>query len=100
MNLRKIRVVCALALGAVAAGCKSDCESACDAWKDCPTGKDSTDCGETCDVEQSVAETLGCTHQLDDLSSCIADVDDACRLDLTKQCTTESDALNACAARF
>jgi len=98
--LSKMLAVCAIALGGVTFGCKSDCESACDDRKDCPGGNDSTDCSTTCDAEEDAADKLGCKSQLDDLWNCIDDIDDACKFDQTKQCTRENDALNACAAKY
>jgi hypothetical protein len=100
MNLSKLMLVCAVALSGFAVGCKSDCESACDDRKDCPGGDSETDCSKTCSAEEDAADNFGCKHQLEDLSSCIADVDDVCKLDLTKQCTQQNDALNTCYAQY
>ena len=100
MALNKMLAVCAIALGGITLGCKSDCESACEDRKDCPGGVESTDCSETCDAEERAADGLGCKSQLEDLSSCIADADDICKFDPTKQCTRENDALGACTAKY
>ena len=100
MDLSKLMLVCAVELSGLAVGCKSDCESACDDRKDCPGGDSATDCSKTCSAEEDTAGNFGCKSQLEDLSSCIADVDDICKLDLTKQCTHQNDALNACVANY
>jgi len=100
MNLSKLMLVCAVALGPLVVGCKSDCESACDDYRACPGAASETDCSKTCSQEQDAAGRVGCKSQLEDLSSCIADVDDVCKLDLSTQCARQNDALNTCFANF
>lgn len=101
MDLSKlVLLLCAVTLGGLVVGCKSDCESACDDYKDCPRGDSETDCSKTCTEEQDAAGRVGCKGQLEDLSSCIAEVSDVCKLDLSTQCARENDALNTCFANF
>jgi hypothetical protein len=100
MDLSKLMLLCAVALGGLVVGCKSDCESACDEYKDCPSADSQTDCSKTCSQEQDAAGRMGCKSKLEDLSSCIAEVGDVCKLDLSTQCTRENDAFNACFANF
>ncbi|HSU42391.1 MAG TPA: hypothetical protein VLJ38_22570 [Polyangiaceae bacterium] len=96
MDLRKMMVVCAVALSGLAVGCKSDCESVCSDEKDCAGADSSVDCSKSCKTAEDAADQLGCKSQFEDEFSCLSDVDDVCKADPTKTCVNEQKAMDNC----
>ena len=93
MNLKKLTIAPMLALALFAVGCGADCESVCEDGNECE-GAESEDCGKFCEE----IEKAGCEDQGDELASCIDDQDDVCKVDLSKTCTNEFEALTKCMA--
>lgn len=100
MDLRKMMVVCAVALGGFAVGCKSDCESVCSDEKDCAGADKSTDCSKECDDADKAADKFGCKSQLDDLWSCASGVDDICNAASASKCSSQTTAMLACEQKY
>jgi hypothetical protein len=98
MDLRKMMVVCAVALSGLAVGCKSDCEKVCSDAKGCGLSS-STDCSSTCDDADKQAEKEGCKSQEDDLMSCVAD-QDICNESSLAKCATQAAAFDACDEKY
>jgi len=80
MDLRKMMLVCAVALGGFAVGCGNKCKSSCEDAKDCAdaTADDKArDCGKSCDDADSLSDAASCSDQYDKLVDC-EDDHDAC----------------------
>jgi hypothetical protein len=98
MTLRKLTIVPMLAMALFAVGCGADCESMCEDSKECDGASDELkdrDCAKSCEEGLELAEKAGCEDQYDDLESCMADVDDLCKVDLDT-CKAENAALTKC----
>jgi hypothetical protein len=94
MTLRQLTIVPMLALSLFAVGCGADCESTCEDLKECDNADDETkktDCAKTCEDQAK-----DCEDQSDDLVSCVNDLDDICKWDPSKDCTSELTKLGEC----
>jgi hypothetical protein len=103
MNLTKMMLVPAFALGLLTVGCGDDCVSACEDGKECSTAtpeQKAQDCDKICEDNEKDAETMGCEDEYDDYTSCISDLDDICKFDFTKDCMTEAVAAGACQEKY
>ncbi len=96
MDLKKMMVVCAVALGGLAVGCGGDtCKSSCEDAKKCSDATaevKATDCGKSCDDLDSLSDTAKCSDQYDKLMDC-ADDHDACD---KNACSAEGAAWGTC----
>lgn len=102
MDLRKMMVVCAVALSGLAVGCKSDCEKVCEDSKDCSGATaetKATDCSKSCDDADKAADQIGCKSELDDLFSCASD-NDVCSTSDQAKCTSQAAALLSCESKY
>ena len=96
MDLRKMMVVCAVALSGLAVGCKSDtCKSTCEDAKKCSdaTATDKArDCGKFCDDVDNLSDSANCNSQKDKLVDC-EDGADACD---ANACASQQTAWGTC----
>jgi|SRR3954465_444857 hypothetical protein len=96
MDLRKMMVVCAVALSGLAVGCGGDkCKSSCDDAKKCADAtaeQKAADCGKTCDDLDSLSDAASCSDQYDKLWDC-ADDHDVCD---NNACAAEGTAWGTC----
>ena len=63
------------------ASCGGDCESLCEDRKECPDSSPderARDCETHCRSEEEVANRIGCGAQSNDLTECLANLDDLC----------------------
>ncbi len=73
MNLNRMMVVCALALGGLAVGCGNKCKSECDDSKKCADSSDAqknVDCDKLCDDLDKVSDAAKCDSQKDSWLDC------------------------------
>lgn len=99
MDLRKMMVVCAVALGGLAVGCGNKCKSSCEDGKKCADAtaeQKAADCGKVCDDLDSLSSAASCSDQYDKLMSC-ADDHDACD---NNACGAESAAWITCVGNY
>ena len=99
MDLRKMMVVCAVALGGFAVGCGNKCKSSCEDGKDCAGAtaeQKATDCGKLCDDMDSLSDAANCSDQYDKLMDC-ADDHDACD---DNACSEEGTAWGTCVVTY
>ena len=71
-----------------------DCVSLCESAQACPNAEQ-VDCGASCREAAELAESSGCTAELEDLLSCIADLPDGCDLP-AGGCDPKLDTLSMC----
>lgn len=103
MNLKKIMVLCALALGGLAVGCGNKCKSSCEDAKDCSGATAETkaeDCGKVCDDAEKLADKMDCSSEYDDYVSCVHGLDDICKFNPLTDCQKEAAAGNACTVKY
>ncbi len=103
MNLSKMMLVPVFMLAGLATACGDDCVSSCEDGKECSDAtaeEKAQDCDKFCEDGEKDAETTGCSDQYDDMVSCISDLDDICKFDFEKDCTTESAAYGACFSTY
>src|SRR5688572_24027205 len=89
MNLTKMMLVPAFALGLLTVGCGDDCVSSCEDGKECSNAtaeQKAQDCDKLCEDGEKDAETMGCEDEYGDMTSCMSDLDDICTFDPTKDC--------------
>jgi hypothetical protein len=99
MNLRKMMLVCAVALGGLAVGCGNKCKSTCEDGKKCADAepsKKTADCDKLCDDLDDLSDTANCSDQYDKLMDC-ADDHDACD---DNACAAEGSAWGACVGAY
>jgi len=102
MNLNKIMVVCALALGGLAVGCGDKCKSLCDDDKKCADASDATknrDCTKSCDDLDKVSDAGGCGSQKSDWLDCADGVKDKCST-TDMSCNDKATALFTCITTY
>lgn len=103
MNLKRMMVLCALALGSLAVGCGNKCKSACDDEKKCPsaTGTPAAlDCDTLCDDIDKVSDAASCGSQKDKLYDCEDGIKDKCATDASNQCSSQNDAWTTCVLTY
>lgn len=102
MNLNRIMVVCAFALGGLAVGCGDKCGSVCSDLKKCPDGttfKPSVDCDKFCDDTDKLADDASCKSQKDDYLDCADGQKDVCSMTDTS-CSDKRTALASCVTAY
>jgi hypothetical protein len=102
MNLSKLLVVCAVALGGLAVGCGNKCKSLCDDEKKCADASDTVknqDCDKQCDDLDKLSDAAKCNSQKDDLLDCEDGVKDKCS-STDMSCNDKSTAFGACVLTY
>ncbi len=93
-----------MAVAALAAGCKSDCEEVCEWSKECASAEientflGNASCGDLCDLQDDFAEIIGCEDVWDDYTACAADnLPEGCRQTTAGPfCEAETRAFTQC----
>lgn len=93
MALRPTPTLLLVILSCALHGCADPCVEYCEASKSCP-GKPATNCAESCDVSNELADLFGCREPLDAAGWCEADAADVCTA--RDACSAELEAFNAC----
>jgi hypothetical protein len=99
MDLRKMMVVCAVALSGLAVGCGNKCKSSCEDGQKCADAtaeEKALDCGKFCDDADSVSDAASCSDQFDKLVDCQDDAD-ACS---ATSCSAQTDAWSTCVGTY
>jgi hypothetical protein len=99
MDLSKMMVVCALALGGLALGCSDKCKSACEDQQKCANAtaqQKALDCGKFCDDVNNVSDAAKCDDQRDKLLDC-EDGGNACS---DTACASQALAWSTCVGTF
>jgi hypothetical protein len=100
MNLSKLLVVCAVALGGLAVGCGNKCKSECEDSKKCADATDADknrDCDKACDDLDKVSDAAKCDSQKDKYFDC-EDGKDQCAT--TDSCADQFTAFFTCVGTY
>jgi hypothetical protein len=97
MNLKKMMVVCALALGGLAVGCGNKCKSLCEDGQKCPGADKSIDCGKSCDDLDNVSSAASCDDQKNKLLDCEDGLSDKCN---ETSCASQIEAFGTCVGTY
>lgn len=79
--------------------CSSQCESLCDAKKECTTAtvdERARDCEQYCGDDEARAKAKGCETERDSMLDCLSDQGDVCSNTAYDACAVQVNALNAC----
>ncbi|MCC6552072.1 MAG: hypothetical protein IT372_03490 [Polyangiaceae bacterium] len=98
LGLKLLTLGLAMAIGALAAGCGTDCETLCDDKKECPGSNRNVDCEALCQDERALAAVSECEESYDDLLDCEASVDDICRPG--ESCASETIEYSGCIGEY
>ncbi len=101
MNLNRMMVVCALALGGLAVGCGDKCKSLCEDGQKCSDASaavKSEDCGKQCDDLNKVSDAAGCNSQKDSALDCEDGIKDKCSGDTS--CNDKLTAMLTCIVNY